>query len=359
MTRPDRMLGRERAPEAREALLWEPLAEQKVRCNLCAHRCAIGEGQRGVCQVRENRAGTLYTLVYGRTISQHLDPVEKKPLFHFYPGSTAFSIATPGCNFRCQFCQNWEISQTPREEHLILGQPASPETLVAAARRLDARSIAYTYTEPTIFAEYAIDTARLAHEAGIANVFVTNGYMTPELLTLLGPQEPGGAPLLDAANVDLKAGRGEFYRKLCGARLEPVLENLALMRELGIWLEVTTLVIPGLNDSEEELRWVAEFLAGEVGVDVPWHVSRFHPQYKMRDGPPTPVSTLQRAWEIGQEAGLRYVYVGNVPGQASENTLCHHCGETLIARFGYQIFKHQIADGRCTRCGTPVAGVGM
>jgi len=355
----DRILRRQRPAEAREAMLWEPLEEQKVRCNLCAHRCVIGEGKRGVCQVRENQEGTLYTLVYGRTISQHLDPVEKKPLFHFYPGSGAFSIATPGCNFRCQFCQNWEISQMPREEHLILGQPASPEALVAAARRLGARSIAYTYTEPTIFAEYAVDIARLAHEAGIANIFVTNGYMTPELLEVLGPQEPGGPPLLDAANVDLKAGRGEFYRKLCGAKLEPVLENLPRMRELGIWLEVTTLVIPGLNDSEEELRWVAEFLAREVGVDVPWHISRFYPHYKMRDRPPTPVSTLQRAWEIGREAGLRYVYVGNVPGQASENTICHQCGETLIARFGYQILKYQIADGRCIRCGTPVAGVGM
>ena len=359
MAKLDSILGLQRAPESKEAMLWEPLEEQKVRCNLCAHRCVIGEGKRGICQVRENREGTLYTLVYGRTITQHLDPVEKKPLFHFYPGSTAFSVATPGCNFRCQFCQNWEISQMPREEHLILGQPASPEALVAAARRLGARSIAYTYTEPTVFAEYAVDTARLAHEAGIANIFVTNGYMTPELLEVLGPQEPGGPPLLDAANVDLKAGRGEFYHKLCGAKLEPVLENLPRMRKLGIWLEVTTLVIPGFNDSEEELRWVADFLAREVGVDVPWHVSRFHPQYKMSDCPPTPVSTLQQAWDIGREAGLRYVYVGNVPGRASENTICHHCGETLIGRLGYQTLSYQIADGRCTQCGTLVAGVGM
>jgi pyruvate formate lyase activating enzyme len=337
MAKLDSILGLQRAPESKEAMLWEPLEEQKVRCNLCAHRCIIGEGKRGICQVRENRGGTLYTLVYGRTIAQHLDPVEKKPLFHFYPGSTAFSVATPGCNFRCQFCQNWEISQMPREEHLILGQPASPEALVAAARR----------------------PARLAHEAGIANIFVTNGYMTPELLEVLGPQEPGGPPLLDAANVDLKAGRGEFYRKLCGAKLEPVLENLPRMRELGIWLEVTTLVIPGFNDSEEELRWVADFLVSEVGVDVPWHVSRFHPQYKMSDCPPTPVSTLQRAWDIGREAGLRYVYVGNVPGRASENTICHHCGETLIGRLGYQTLSYQITDSRCAHCGTLVAGVGM
>ena len=247
----------------------------------------------------------------------------------------------------------------PREEHLVLGRPASPQALVASAQGLGARSIAYTYTEPTVFAEYAVDTALLAHEAGIANVFVTNGYMTPELLTLLGPREPGGPPLLDAANVDLKAGRGEFYRELCGGKLQPVLENLSRMRELGIWLEVTTLVIPDLNDSEEELRWVAGFLVREVGEEVPWHVSRFHPQYQMRDRPPTALGTLQRARDIGRKAGLRYVYVGNVPGQGLEDTICHQCGQTLIGRMGYHVLSHQIADGRCTRCGTEVAGVGM
>jgi pyruvate formate lyase activating enzyme len=340
-------------------MLWEQATDQKLRCNLCAHRCLIGEGKRGVCRVRENRGGTLYTLVYGRTIAQHLDPIEKKPLFHFHPGSASFSIATAGCNFRCKFCQNWAISQMPREEDLIGGQPASPAALVATARRLKAQSIAYTYTEPTVFAEYAVDIASLAHESGIANVFVTNGYMTPELLDVLGPQKPGGPPLLDAANVDLKAGRGEFYRELCGARLEPVLDNLVRMRNLGIWLEVTTLIIPGLNDSEDELRWVADFLVREVGEDVPWHVSRFHPQYKMRDYPATPVGTLARAWRIGREAGLRYVYVGNVPGKASEDTTCHHCGETLISRVGYRIVRYHVSDGCCAQCESPVAGVGM
>jgi pyruvate formate lyase activating enzyme len=296
--------------------------------------------------------------VYGRTIAQNLDPVEKKPLYHFHPGSTSFSIATPGCNLRCRFCQNWEISQMPREDHLILGQPASPAHLVATAQRLGARTIAYTYTEPTIFAEYALETAELAHEAGIANVFVTNGYMTPELLTLLGPREPGGRPLLDAANVDLKAGRNEFYRDLCGAKLEPVLENLSKMRDLGIWLEVTTLVIPGLNDSEVELRWVADHLAREVGERVPWHVSRFHPQYMMRDRRATPVSTLKLAWEIGREVGLHHVYVGNAPG-VSEDTICHNCGETLITRYGYNTRRVGVSDGRCTKCRTPLAGVGV
>jgi len=359
MVRVNRILGLQESPQAREAILWRPAEDQKVRCNLCAHRCLIAEGKKGICRVRENRDGTLYTLVYGRTIAQHLDPVEKKPLFHFHPGTMSFSVATAGCNFRCQFCQNWEISQMPREEHLILGSPASPADLVASALKAGARSIAYTYTEPTVFAEYAVDTAILAHESGIANVFVTNGYMTPELLEVLGARSAGGAPLLDAANVDLKAGRGEFYRELCGASLEPVLKNLSLMRESGIWLEVTTLVIPGLNDSDEELRWVADFIVRELGEDVPWHVSRFHPQYLLKDRPPTTEQALQRAWDIGREAGLRYVYVGNLPGQGREDTVCHRCGETVIKRLGYQTIRFHIADGQCSRCGTPVAGVGI
>ena len=359
MTGLSKIRGRQQSPEAREAMLWQRADDQKVRCNLCAHRCLVGEGKRGICGVRENREGTLHTLVYGRTIAQHLDPVEKKPLFHFHPGTTAFSVATAGCNLRCKFCQNWEISQTPREEHLIRGRPASPADLVDTALRMGARSIAYTYTEPTVFAEYAVDTAILAHESGLANVFVTNGYMTPELLEVLGARSEGGVPLLDAANVDLKAGRGEFYHQMCGASLEPVLKNLCLMRELGIWLEVTTLVIPGLNDSDEEMRWVADFIVRELGEDVPWHVSRFHPQYLMTDVPPTAERVLQRAWDIGREAGLRYVYVGNLPGRGREDTICHHCGETTIKRLGYQTLRYHIADGQCGRCGTPVAGVGM
>ena len=335
----------------KEAMLYQKLSDNRVRCDLCAHRCVIADGKMGICQVRENHGGTLYTLVYGRTIAQHVDPVEKKPLLHFYPGSTAYSMATPGCNFRCQWCQNWEISQMPREQHLVMGEEASPEQIVAAAERAGCRSIAYTYTEPTIFFEYAYDTARLAHDAGLANIYITNGYMTEEMLEIFHPY-------LDAANVDLKAFRDRAYRKYVGARLQPVLDSLKVMKRLGIWLEVTTLVIPGINDDPAELKDAAEFVANELGVDTPWHISRFFPAYKMTDVPPTPLETLRGAREIGLEAGLRYVYVGNVPGET--DTVCHECGQTLIRRSGYWIPENYIQpDGRCPHCGTPVAGVGM
>lgn len=340
-----------------EALLYEKLADDRVRCNLCAHRCAIASGKRGTCRVRENRAGTLYTLVYGQTISQAVDPIEKKPLFHFYPGTGAFSIATPGCNLRCVFCQNADISQMPRDRDLILGRDATPATIVAAAQRANCRSIAYTYTEPTIFFEYSFDIAKLARPAGIANVYVTNGYMTPEMLRLFcGDAQP---PLLDAANVDLKAFTDEFYRERCGAHLQPVLDSLKLMKELGVWVEVTTLVIPGLNDSDGELRQIADFIAGELGVETPWHVSRFHPTYKLRDRSSTPPETLTRAREIGLTAGLRYVYVGNVPGSNGEHTFCPGCGQRVVGRWGFSITEHHLKNAKCDRCGTVVDGVGM
>jgi pyruvate formate lyase activating enzyme len=337
----------------KEAMLYEKLADDRVRCNLCAHHCTVADGKRGLCQVRENRDGTLYTLVYGQAVSQHVDPVEKKPLLHFYPGSTAYSIATVGCNFRCQWCQNADISQMVRERHSILGRDVSPEEIVTDAQRAGCRSIAYTYTEPTVFFEYTYDTARLAHEngAGLANIYVTNGYMTEEMLETFHPY-------LDAANVDLKAFRDETYRRYVGARLQPVLDGLKVMKRLGVWVEVTTLVIPGINDDPAELEDAARFVAQELGVETPWHISRFYPAYEMTSVPPTPVSTLQRAREIGLEAGLHYVYVGNVPGEA--NTYCHECGRLLIRRSGYWILENHVQpDGRCPDCGTPVAGVGM
>ncbi len=335
-----------------EARLYQKLEDGKVQCNLCAHRCRIAPGKLGVCMVRENRNGTLYTLVYGKVISQAADPVEKKPLFHFYPGTVAFSIATVGCNFRCQFCQNWEISQMPRDEGRIIGGDIPPEVIVRNAKRYGSRSIAYTYTEPTIFFEYAYDTAVLAHQEGLANIYVTNGYMTPEMLEAFHPY-------LDAANVDLKAGKDEFYRQYCGARLQPVLDSLKKMKSMGIWVEVTTLIIPGLNDSEDELRTIAEFIVNELGPETPWHVSRFHPHYRMLDRPPTPVATLHRAREIGLKAGLRYVYEGNVPGSEGENTYCYNCGSLLIRRFGFSILEYRITGGRCYKCGASIDGVGL
>ena len=336
----------------KEAMLYEKLPDNRVRCNLCAHHCLIGDGKKGICQVRENRDGTLYTLVYGRTISQNIDPIEKKPLFHFYPGSTAYSIATPGCNFRCAWCQNWEISQMPKEQHLIAGYEATPEQITAAAQQWGCRSIAYTYTEPTIFFEYAYDTAGLASAAGLANILVTNGYMTAKMLETF-------QPYLDAANVDLKAFRESTYRKYVGARLEPVLDSLKAIKQLGIWLEVTTLVIPGINDDPAELEDAAQFIFRELGADTPWHISRFFPDYQLTDVPPTPQTSLERAWEIGKTVGLRYVYLGNVPGEEKQNTYCPKCNNLLIRRNIFGVLANHIQDGCCPDCGCAIAGVGM
>jgi pyruvate formate lyase activating enzyme len=343
----------------KEALLYERLDELQVRCNLCAHRCSIAPGRKGVCQVRENQAGTLFTLVYGLPLSQAVDPIEKKPLFHFHPGSTAFSIATVGCNFRCSFCQNADISQMPRDRDEIRGHPAEPAQVIRAAQRYGSRSVAYTYTEPTIFFEYSYDIARLAHAAGIASVYVTNGYMTREMLELFQGLADSHEPWLDAANVDLKAFRDETYRRVCGARLQPVLDSLKSMKELGIWVEVTTLVVPGLNDSDGELGDIARFIAEELGVETPWHVSRFHPDYKMHDRGPTPSATLRRAYELGREVGLRYVYVGNLPGAHLEDTNCPSCGRVAIGRWGFQIAERRTRDGACVACGAQIDGVGI
>ena len=335
----------------KEAMLYEKLAENKVKCNLCAHRCIIAEGHVGVCHVRENGGGVLYTQVYGRTIARHVDPIEKKPLLHFYPGSTAYSVATPGCNFHCHWCQNADISQAPREQHVLLGEQFSPEQIVDAAQRADCRSIAYTYTEPTIFFEYSYDTARLAREAGLANVYVTNGYMTGEMLDTMHPY-------LDAANVDLKGFRDEVYRRYIGARLQHVLDSLRKLKQLGIWVEVSTLIIAGINDDAQELQDAAYFVAEELGPETPWHLSRFTPAHEMADVAPTPIATLLEAQAFGREAGLRYVYVGNVPGEA--NTACDACGQPLIRRLGYEVVVNDVAPGgRCSECGTPIAGRGM
>jgi pyruvate formate lyase activating enzyme len=334
----------------KEAMFFERLDKNRVRCNLCAHHCVIADGKRGVCQVRENRGGTLYTLIYGRAISQHVDPIEKKPLYHFYPGSGAYSIATPGCNFHCQWCQNWQISQMPREQYQMVDHIVSPGQVVTAAQSAGCQSIAYTYTEPTIFFEYAYDTARLAHKAGLTNIYVTNGYMTPEMLDII-------YPYLDAANVDLKAFREKTYHRYVGAGLQPVLDSMKTMKRLGIWLEVTTLVIPGINDDSAELRDAARFVAHELGVNTPWHISRFFPAYKMMDVPPTPLATLQQARQIGLEEGLHYVYVDNVTSDGCQDVLCPECGRLLIRRHGYWVAANEIREGRCPNCSTSIAGV--
>ncbi len=335
----------------KEAMFYKRLDKDRVHCFLCSQHCRIEPGGIGKCGVRENRGGKLFSLVYGKLIASHVDPVEKKPLFHFLPGSTSYSIATAGCNFECAFCQNADISQSPRISGEIYGRSASAKEVADQAKKEGCASISYTYTEPTIFMEYALDVAALAKERGLENVFVTNGYMSREALD-------EAAPLLAAANVDLKSFDDAFYREKCGASLKPVLMTLERMKELGIWVEVTTLVIPGLNDSEAELKQIARFLVS-IGAETPWHVSRFHPAFNMMDARPTPVETIRRARRIGLEAGLRYVYAGNVPGDEGENTFCHSCGALLIGRIGYSIKKHNLKGGVCVKCGTPPAGVGL
>ncbi|MDI6776681.1 MAG: AmmeMemoRadiSam system radical SAM enzyme [Syntrophales bacterium] len=333
----------------REAMLYEKMDDGKVKCHLCSHRCRIVPSKRGICGVRENREGILYTLVYGMIVAENVDPIEKKPLFHLWPGSRSFSIATVGCNFRCSFCQNHDISQIPRETGNIAGRETSPVDVVERAVRTGSRTIAYTYTEPTVFFEFAYDIARIAHERGLKNVFVTNGFMTEETLEVI-------APYLDAANVDMKSFQDDFYKKRCGARLTPVLTSLRKMKSLGIWVEVTTLLIPGLNDSEEELRQIAEFIYS-IGAETPWHISRFHPQYKMNTLPLTPVETIHQAARIGKACGLKYVYVGNVPGDEGEDTVCPHCGELLIDRYGFYIEKIRLQGSNCPQCGTALDGI--
>ncbi len=336
-----------------EAYLYEKLENRKVRCILCAHTCVIKPGKRGICGVRQNEEGLLKTLVYDRLVAQHVDPIEKKPLFHLCPGSRSYSIATVGCNFRCCFCQNADIAQMPNDRQgAIPGTTCSPEAVVADALRHNCRSIAYTYTEPTVYFEFAYETARLARAKGLKNVFVTNGYMSREALEMV-------APYLDAANVDLKAYTDDFYKTRCSAKLAPVKETLRRMKALNVLVEVTTLIVPGLNDESEALHNLATFIVEGLGPETPWHISRFHPTYKLIDRPPTPVQTLTMACEIGKKAGLHYVYMGNVPGRGGENTHCHQCGALLIERLGFSVHRNIIQNDQCPECKTPVYGVGM
>ena len=334
-----------------KTLLYQKLNKGRVRCGICNHFCVIEEGKRGICQVRENQNGRLNSLVYPRVVARAIDPIEKKPIFHLKPGSTSYSIATVGCNFRCDFCQNADIAQMPRDHGgLIRGTAMEPATIVDKAIKAGCASISYTYTEPTIFLELALETARLANQKGLYNIFVTNGYMSPQALDLL-------APVLDGANVDLKAFDDAFYRIRCHAYIEPVKENLIHMKEKGILVEVTTLLIPGLNDGQEELRALAKFMANALGSETPWHISRFHPTYRLTDRQATPVSSLETAYIIGKEAGLRYVYTGNAPGLESEHTRCHNCNAFLIRRFAYKVVSFLDKEGCCPDCGTPLYGI--
>jgi pyruvate formate lyase activating enzyme len=332
----------------KEAMFYERDKNNLVRCRLCRHNCIINDGKLGICGVRENMNGKLYSLNYGIICAEHLDPIEKKPLFHFMPGSRTYSIAMAGCNFACTHCQNHAISQVD-QNRAIIGKEMTPQEIVQRAIDSNCRSISYTYTEPTVFYEFAYDTARLAREAGLKNIFVTNGYISKEALSKI-------APYLDAANIDLKGFSESFYQKIVYAKLSEVLDSIIEYRRHGIWIEITTLVIPELNDSESELHGTAKFIAENLGIDTPWHVTQFFPTYKMTDRNRTPVSTLGNARAIGLAAGLNYVYQGNVPGEDGENSFCPSCKAALIKRYGFTIETNRIIDGKCSECGFAIAG---
>jgi len=333
----------------REAILYERLNDKRVRCHTCAHRCMIAPGGRGICGVRENVDGKLYSLVYGRVVARDVDPIEKKPLFHFFPATRAYSIATVGCNFTCLNCQNHFISQYPREHGgRIIGEEVSPDQIVSEALKAGCRSIAYTYNEPTVAIDFYLDVMRLAQEEGLANVWVSNGYFSAEAADLI-------SPYLDGINIDLKGISNDFYRQIAGGNLRPVVNSIERMHRSGVWVEVTTLVIPGLNDSSDQLRWTAEAICG-ISPRIPWHISRFFPAYRMVDRPPTPIPTLKRAYEIGRKVGLYYVYIGNVPGEG-EVTRCPNCGAKLITRAGFLVRENRLRDGKCPECGAEIDGV--
>lgn len=333
----------------KKAVLWV-VEGDKVRCNLCNWRCLIADGMRGHCGVRRNLGGILYSLCYDKVCAASADPIEKKPLFHFFPSTQSYSISTPGCNFQCGFCQNWQISQMPVEDDLIQGTAIAPQVIVDEAIRAGCASIAYTYTEPTIFMELCADTARIAKDNGLKNVFVSNGFMTIEAIEF-------ARPWLDAINIDLKSFREDYYRDVCKAKLAPVLDTIRyIARQTDIWMELTTLVVPSENDSDQELTQIAEFIAKEAGTDVPWHVSRFYPMYKMNDHGSTPTETMMRAYEIGKTAGLKYVYVGNLPAAKAESTYCPQCSEMVIERVGYTLGKVRMKDGQCANCQAKIAG---
>ncbi|MDO8301883.1 MAG: AmmeMemoRadiSam system radical SAM enzyme [Sedimentisphaerales bacterium] len=338
------------AETLKPAALWNKANNSNIRCCLCNWRCLISDGKLGHCRVRKNIGGQLYSLNYDKVCAATPDPIEKKPLFHFLPGTRSFSIAAPGCNFRCEFCQNWQISQMTLETSHLDGKAVPPSQIVQTAIRSKCASIAYTYTEPTIFMELAADCGKLAKHHGLANVFVSNGYMTIEAIDF-------AKDWLNAINIDLKAFSEGYYKKLCKAKLKPVLQTIRhIAKNTNIWMELTTLIVPGENDSSDELKRLAEFIAKDAGVDVPWHISRFYPNYHFLTSEATPSDTLQRAYEIGKAAGLRYVYMGNVPGVREENTFCHHCGEMLIERIGYTISTNKIRNSKCPMCETAIAG---
>jgi len=338
----------------KKAILYKKLKDNKVQCLACHNQCLINEGKIGICGVRQNIDGDLHLLVYGKAISVNIDPIEKKPLFHFLPGRKALSLGTLGCNFACDFCQNWEISQAPKPfdkaqgiKHY--GEEWSPEKIVKYCKDNKIPIIAYTYNEPTVWIEYALDTMKLAKKEGIKNIWVSNGFMTEKALNLI-------APYLDAINIDLKSFSEDFYQKTCKGRLEPVKENIKRIWKMGIWIEVTTLIIPGFNDSKKELKQIVKFLVG-ISKDLPWHISAFYPCYKMLTQSPTSQEILINACEIGKKAGLRYVYTGNIPDSNHESTYCPKCNSLIIERWDMETLENNLKNEQCAKCKTKIKGI--
>ena len=322
----------------KEALFYKKLTGHRVKCALCHHHCLIAPDKNGICQVRKNKKGRLISLIFNHPIATQVDPIEKKPLFHFFPGAKSFSIATAGCNFHCDFCQNYDLSQ-----NLYLGEKITPPEIVSQAKENQCLALAYTYTEPTIFFEYALEIAQLAHQQKIKNIFISNGYLATEPLKKI-------APYLDAANIDLKSLENNFYKKYCGATLKPVLKNLKLMKKLGIFIEITTLLIPGKNDQEKNIANIARFIAQELGPEIPWHLSGFYPAFRLTEVRPTSISQLEKAYQIGKKIGLKYIYLGNQPGNNREDTICPKCHKVMIKRDRFSIIQRFDNNGQCSQC---------
>lgn len=334
-----------------EAKLYVKESHKKVLCQLCPHYCKIEDGKKGICQVRENRGGKLYSLVYGKSIVQHVNSIEKKPLYHFYPGSKTYSIATEGCNFNCKYCLNWELSQNKLEKIQLTKYENTPKMVHLKALESGCKSVAFTYVEPTIFFEYAYDICLLNHEAGLMNVFKSNGFMSREMLELM-------LPLLDAVNIDIKSFRDSSYRQF-GGRLQPVLDSLKWMKQSKIWIEISTLLVPGINDSAAEIRDIANFIFTELGEDTPWHILRFFPAYKMSDVPPTPLETLELTKQIGRSVGLNYIYFSNLIQKGQQDTFCPACNHLILQRTGHRLQKKNINGNTCPNCNYSIAGEGL
>lgn len=331
----------------RSASLWKKTSGSSVKCELCPNQCELDNGERGICKVRENSGGILYTLVYARIASMHIDPIEKKPLNHFLPGSMALSVATAGCNLSCKFCQNWQLSQSRPED--LQSEKIMPAELADRAKETKSPVIAFTYNEPTVQYEYIIDTSREARKQGIRSIIISNGYINPEASKELVKN-------LDAVKIDFKGFTENFYRNICGGSLKPVMKNLETVYASGKWLETVTLVIPGLNDSPEDIRKMTRWVKTNLSPDVPMHFTSFHSTYLIKNLPPTPVKTLERCYEIARSEGIRYPYVGNIPGHKWENTYCHKCGALIVSRSGFFSVKNRIKNGKCFQCGTIIPG---